>query len=409
MNFNAKPPHQTGSAVQSLNAATGEAFGLPGWTYADAWSFERERNTIFRTSWFAVAYASDLPRPGDMLSVSIAGWELLLVRNKANEIRCFHNICRHRGMKLVDGLENGTTIRCKYHCWTYDMSGQLIGTPHIGGPNLHQAEGIERAELGLRQIRCDVWRDLIFVDIDGKAPSLIEHFRPLDEAFGEYELDTLHLAPETTPEREVSYNWKIHIEGGIESYHLPWVHPQLELPPAGYRFEEDGGGVYIGIKTPMSEAEMKRRAAVADTPDKPIPPSFRFIQDRLIHGEAPQFLITFILPNVTAVIMPNYLILGLLRPLAVDKTVVRRKFYYIGDAATNAEYAAIRADIANVWVDILEQDIPYLTEVQKLARLRDAIGFSTRFSPYWEVGLHKFQQYVARATGLTGDCERTKE
>lgn len=385
-----------------LGGPTGSATGLPGSAYADPAAFERERETIFRQSWFGACYASDIPNPGDMLPVTVAGWELLLVRSRDNEIRCFHNICRHRGMKLLDVSASGTQIRCRYHCWTYGLDGALVGTPHIGGPDIHQADGIDRGALGLRQVRCGTWRDLVFVDIGGRAEPLEQHFAPLNRLFADYDLDSLRLAPESMPEQEIPYNWKIQVEGGIESYHLPWVHPQLEMPPPGYRFEADDADTYIGLKTPMSEAEMRRRSAAGSGAGSgaaiPTPPNFPYIDAKLARGETPQFLIMFVLPNVTAVVMPNYFILILLRPLAENRTAVRRKFYYIGEAATSRELSGIRGDIAKIWHDILAQDVPFLADIQKMCRVRDSIGLATRFSPYWEVGLHLFQKYVLRAT-----------
>lgn len=382
-----------------IDGPTGSASGLPGRLYFDQAAFDAERRTIFRRSWFAIAYASDLPRQGDILPVSIAGWELLLVRERDGRIRCYHNICRHRGMKLVDQPGNSQRISCRYHCWTYGLDGALLATPHLGGPGVGRADGIDPEELGLKDVRCDTWRDLIFVDIGGEARPLAEHFRKLEELLGEYDLGCLRLAPETTPEQEVPFNWKIQIEGGIESYHLPWVHPQLELPPLGYRFEADEADAFIGFKTPMSDAEMKRRAAGNGASEGPVLPNFPVIDDKLSRGEAPQFLILFVLPNVTAVVMPNYLVLGLLRPVAVDRTIVRRKFYYVGAAGDAAELAPTRSDIARIWYEILQQDIPFLAEIQKMCRVRDELGMPTRFSPYWEVGLHMFQKYVARNAG----------
>ncbi|MCW5731665.1 MAG: aromatic ring-hydroxylating dioxygenase subunit alpha [Alphaproteobacteria bacterium] len=379
-----------------IDLPTGSARGLPGRLYFDPAAFDQERRTIFRKSWFAATYASDLPAPGDIHPVSIAGWELLLVRARDGAIRCFHNICRHRGMKLVERPGNAQRISCRYHCWTYGLDGSLLATPHLGGPGINQGEGIHPEQLGLREVRCAVWRDIVFVDVDGVARPLDEHFRQLETLLAEYELDGLQLAAETTPEQEVPFNWKIQIEGGIESYHLPWVHPQLELPPMGYRFEADPADAFIGFKTPMSDAEMKRRAAGNGASEGPVLPNFPVIDAKISRGEAPQFLILFVLPNVTAVVMPNYLVLGLLRPLAVDRTVVRRKFYYVGAAAGAPGLAGTRSDIARIWHEILQQDIPFLAEVQKMCRVRDEAGMSTRFSPYWEVGLHMFQKYVAR-------------
>src|SRR5690242_351861 len=107
--------------VEQLFAPTGTAVGLPGRAYYDEEFYERERHTVFSKGWVGVGFASDIPEPGDVKPISIAGWEIILVRNKSGEINVFHNLCRHRGMRLVKDAGNIRNIRCFYHCWTYNL------------------------------------------------------------------------------------------------------------------------------------------------------------------------------------------------------------------------------------------------------------------------------------------------
>lgn len=69
------------------------------------------------------------------------GMPLVMMRNREGELHVFHNVCSHRGMILVQ--EEGTiegVIRCQYHSWSYDLNGNLKGTPHVGGINQHKDE-----------------------------------------------------------------------------------------------------------------------------------------------------------------------------------------------------------------------------------------------------------------------------
>ncbi|MFC4271363.1 Rieske 2Fe-2S domain-containing protein [Sneathiella chungangensis] len=382
-------------SLEGLEKPTALATGLPGQAYTDQAIFELEQKSIFTNSWFAAGYSSDIPKSGDKKSVTIAGWELLLVRGKDNNVRCFHNICSHRGSKLVEGCKSGNSISCPYHCWTYNLDGELIGTPHLGGPGVSDVEGMDRKSLGLRQVRCDTWQDLLFVDISGEAPSLADHFTRLNCLLADYELDEVTVADVAVPETELPFNWKLLVEGGIESYHLPWVHPQLELPPKETSVLVDEKDAYIGHKIPLSIEEMRRRAANSETEASPFP-TFRKMKINLENNEPINFYIIFLMPNAVVLLFPNYFILNLIRPVSVTKTFQTRKIYYLGDAAVSPELSVKREEIAEVWKNVLAQDIPFLVSAQEMAAVRKRMNFPTRFSPFWEIGLHRFQKYVAR-------------
>ncbi|TGR17945.1 hypothetical protein EN792_033760 [Mesorhizobium sp. M00.F.Ca.ET.149.01.1.1] len=92
--------------------------GLQGRAYYDPSFYEAERKHVFAAGWVGVGFASDIPNPGDVVPISVAGYELILVRLKDGSIKCYHNICRHRSMKLVKDKGNVRTIRCSYYCWT---------------------------------------------------------------------------------------------------------------------------------------------------------------------------------------------------------------------------------------------------------------------------------------------------
>ena len=65
------------------------------------------------------------------------------IRDKDNKIRVFHNVCSHRGFKLLSepcSLKN--VLRCPYHSWSYDFDGKLVATPHIGGLNIHEQKSL---------------------------------------------------------------------------------------------------------------------------------------------------------------------------------------------------------------------------------------------------------------------------
>lgn len=124
------PVHQLENVLAPIHQAT----GLSNEFYTDQKLFELERDQVMGKTWACVGFASDLNQNGSVKPVDFMGLPLLLMRNREGLVQVFHNVCSHRGMKLVE--EAGTVqgvIRCPYHSWTYDLNGGLKGTPHVGG------------------------------------------------------------------------------------------------------------------------------------------------------------------------------------------------------------------------------------------------------------------------------------
>ena len=143
-----------------------KAHGLPNECYLDSEYTTIERKKIFEDKWVVVGVASSLPNPGDAKPFELLGIPLIILRDSLNNIKVFHNVCSHRGYKLLNEPCNiNKVLRCPYHSWSYDLKGNLIATPHIGGLNKHQSKDFDRTKSGLKEVRSEVWLDLIMVNI----------------------------------------------------------------------------------------------------------------------------------------------------------------------------------------------------------------------------------------------------
>ena len=149
--------------------------------------FTAERDRLMASTWVCIGFASDLIKNGYVKPVDFMGLPLLLMRNKDGETQVFHNVCSHRGMQLVaeEGEVQGM-IRCPYHSWTYDLNGNLKGTPHIGGVGQHKVESFKCEKHGLKALRSAVWMDMVFVNLDGQAPDFAEHVAPLENRWRDF-------------------------------------------------------------------------------------------------------------------------------------------------------------------------------------------------------------------------------
>lgn len=382
--------------LASIDGPLASARGLPGQSYVDPAVWDLERRTIFRNEWFAAAFASDIPEPGDFIPVTTAGWELLFVRGKDGRVRGFHNICRHRGTKLVHARGNGPVIRCGWHCWTYDLDGSLKGTPIIGGHRINNVDGIDHSELGLLAVNTDEWMDVLFVRVAAEGPSLDDHLAPLKKRLAPYGVEKYRTdAPAENGERIVDINWKLYHEGGLEGYHIPFVHPALEQPP-GYQ-TDIAPDCFVSISADLGS--YKRLGTEGGT--KPA----RFPLNDLARkaaeaGERLPYTIAFTPPTIIVAPWPEMLIMTMLRPISMTSTGVRRRMYFIGEAASDPSCAAARQAILDIWDGVTDQDAGYSSAVQRLSGLRDELGIDTRFSPHWEPAVRAFQQYVVRQAAV---------
>ncbi len=387
----------TAEELAMLNRPTCEAQGLPGRAYYDPAIFELERQRIFAAGWVGIGFASDVPNVGDVVPVSVAGWELILVRAKDNSIKCYHNICRHRGMKLVKEKGNVRTIRCSYHCWTYGLEGNLLATPSIGGANEGQAPGFDPSDLSLVSVRTGQYLDVVFANLDGSAEELETYLAPVRERIeSTFDFKLLKPTPPGTGRgsRNFAVNWKVVLEGGIEDYHLPFVHKSFDHSK-DYSTEMCGE-TYSGFSSrrSLSEAQKRYSTKAADGHELPFFP-------KMVETGVAETVVLFVFPATIISCTPNYVSLSLQLPLGPELTHYTSKTYFIGDSATSDEYKKLREENTIYWKQVLDEDDGPWREVQKMARNREEVGIPSRFSPHWEVALHNFQKTVASKLSAT--------
>jgi Rieske 2Fe-2S family protein len=202
-----------------LGKPADEAVGLPPRLYTDTAIFAAEKETIFRREWMAVFHESTIPRPRDYRVVEIAGDSLIVVRGDDGRLRCFHNICRHRGAQPASGSGNCRYFRCPYHLWTYDLTGRLVGAPTMRDL---VREGVRVGNIGLNEVRVDTWLGYVFVNLDGAAQPLAERLAPLTDVAAQWQ------DVEVVPLYELHYpgewNWKLTFENAADGYHNLGTH-----------------------------------------------------------------------------------------------------------------------------------------------------------------------------------------
>jgi phenylpropionate dioxygenase-like ring-hydroxylating dioxygenase large terminal subunit len=211
-----------------------EAFGLPAWIYHDPEFFELEKQHIFRASWHLVCHQNDIPATGDYHTFEILGESVVSVRGDDGQIRSFHNVCRHRASRLLDGQKGqcGRRITCPYHAWTYSLDGRLIGVPFK-----ETFRGFDPQKSGLAALDQEIFMGFVFVRFAPGLPSVREMAAPYLHELAVYRME--ELVPQgrvTLRPRQV--NWKNVADNYSDGLHINVAHPGLtRLFGKGYGVE----------------------------------------------------------------------------------------------------------------------------------------------------------------------------
>src|SRR3984893_8876463 len=220
--------------VDATASAGTDALSLPAWIYRDAEFFEREKQAIFRNSWQVVCHLSDVPRPGDFHTFEFYGESVVVLRAEDGAVRAFHNVCRHRASRLLDGPRGhcGRRITCPYHAWTYALDGRLVGVPQR-----ESFAGLDSARHGLVALENDVFMGFIFVLFVPGLPSVREMAAPYAHELAPYRLEELVPLGRVTL-RPRAVNWKNVADNYSDGLHINVAHPGLtRLFGKGYGIE----------------------------------------------------------------------------------------------------------------------------------------------------------------------------
>ncbi len=200
-----------------------EDYSLPAWIYRDPEFFEREQTAIFRKSWQVVCHLSDIPRAGDFHSLDFLGESIVVLRGEDAEVRAFHNVCRHRAARLLDGSKGhcGRRITCPYHAWTYGLDGRLVGVP-----DRQAFPGLDAGKHGLVPLEVEVFLGFVFVRLEAGLPSVREMAAPYADELAVYRMEELvPLGRVSLRPRLV--NWKNVGDNYSDGLHITVAHPGL--------------------------------------------------------------------------------------------------------------------------------------------------------------------------------------
>ena len=366
-----------------------KAHGLPNECYLSGEYTKIERKKLFEDKWVVIGVASSLPNPGDAKPFDLLGIPLIILRDKKNNIRVFHNVCSHRGYKLLQkpcSIKN--VLRCPYHSWSYNFDGKLIATPNLGGMDKLESNDFNKESSSLKEVRASVWLDMIVVNISNNEISFEEYIKPLNDRWSKFwseeDQQLIHHADDYGYFLlEAKCNWKFAIENYCESYHLPWVHPGLNA----YSKIEDHYHIqglpnrFAGQGTVVYDPKFKENKKF------PIFPGWTKEKEKIAEYVA-------LFPTVMLGIHKDHYYVYWLEPVSHNYTKEHMEIYYVGEeAAKSNKYKSLREQNYKQWHSIQSEDLNIIKGMQE--GRSSPIYNGGNFSPVMDNPTHHFNKWVA--------------
>jgi Rieske 2Fe-2S family protein len=367
---------QVSETLRPLEQAT----MLPPAAFTDPAVLDWEVENLFCEGWICLGHISQVDEPGKFLMRELGRESVVVIGGEDGRPRAFHNVCRHRGARIVtdEAGQVNRRLRCPYHAWSYDLDGALRAAPHMDG-----VEGFDPSCTGLAPVRLSTLGGLILVDLGGEAPDPAEHIGDLLTHLQRYRTETLRSGGKV--DYEVSANWKGIAENYNECLHCPGVHPELNALSNYMSGDEiTGEGAWCGGSMTLTgdgAATMGSEGGHA-TNRPPI---------EGLEGEELKSILYFSLfPNALVSFHPDYLMLHTLFPKAPDRTDVACEFFFEPRAIDAPDFDP--SDAIEFWDLTNRQD----WGVCELAQLgAGSRGYTSGRYSLEETDTHAFDRMVA--------------
>ena len=350
---------------------------MPGQFYTDPDIYAAELELIFGQQWFFAANEAEVPEAGDYVTIEIGTRSIIIIRGDDEEVRAFHNVCRHRGARvLTEPAGFVGNLVCGYHSWTYGTDGTLRHAP-----NLPETE--DPSCLGLRKVSIRLIGGLVYLCLAAEPPTDIddyaERLRPYLEP---HNLANAKVASQS--DIIESGNWKLVMENNRECYHCDG-HPELSasfFPTYGLATEnvpESLRGAHDQFL--LAEADLAVRCEELGLPkdvqEDLVEPKVGYrIGREALDGAGESFslsgrvIVTKPLaelgetklgrlsvhsqPNMWLHVMSDHAVIFTALPLAPNRTLVRTTWLVHADAVEGTHYQL--DDLTYVWNETNAQD-----------------------------------------------------
>jgi phenylpropionate dioxygenase-like ring-hydroxylating dioxygenase large terminal subunit len=221
-----------GNEVSAKTVETSDPFPEPVIYSPEAYISEdyarAERDKLWRKVWLQAGRIEDLPEVGSYITYDILDDSVLIVRTAPDRIKAYHNVCTHRGRRLVDtppGKRNAMGKKprfvCGFHIWTFDLEGRASNIAEKD--DWHGALTEECTRLG--EVKLDTWGGFVWINLDPESGPLREYLEPAAGMLDPFQLENMRYRWRKWIVFDC--NWKVALEAFNETYHVPGTHPEF--------------------------------------------------------------------------------------------------------------------------------------------------------------------------------------
>ena len=217
---------QTVDHVQA--EALSEPFTIGVEAYISQEYARAERDKLWAKVWQQVGRVEELPRVGDFLTYEILDDSFIVVRTAPEEIRAYYNVCSHRGRRLIDTPPGARNARgrlrqfvCGFHGWRYNLEGE----------NTHVSEredwpcGLTSEKTRLTEVKTGTWGGWVWINMDPECEPLRDYLEPAATLLDPFQLENMRYRWRRW--LVFDCNWKVALEAFMETYHVPYTHPEF--------------------------------------------------------------------------------------------------------------------------------------------------------------------------------------
>ena len=363
---------------------------IPAGRYTDPRFFELEKQYVWRKAWLFAAHIDEIPEPGCFVTWENTGEPVVIVHDKDGSVNAFYNTCSHRGAPVVtEAKGRRPTLTCKYHGWSYGLNGDLI--------SIRDAEDFRDLDFscrGLKPVRAERFGNLIFLNFDDDAPTLLDWLGPVVDEWQEFQFENCRLVSKHS--FDLNCNWKIAMEANTEVYHVPNIHPTTVAPVLDHRrnvnsFYANGHGRMVA---PGHERDASAKSSAIDRSSFPVIDTVSEIGQTCTQSYG-------VFPNWVSPLSPQTI-----PPLLFWPTSIRTCRFEVWTMYHGAGEGGVPVEeMNNIWTtpdgselgQVLQEDTQFGLAIQKSM---ESAGFKGVPLSYQEARIYHWNQWADRIIGI---------
>ncbi len=352
-----------------VNPNIEEAKTLPSSFYKSSETFSNVKDNIFLKCWHFIGDENSLiplsksAYPFILLD-NFLSEPLVLVRNEKDEIKCFSNVCTHRGNIVINDPGKYRNLVCGYHGRKFDLNGKFMSMPEFQDVKDFPTECDH-----LHEFRIENLGPFLFAGINPKF-EISDTIKIINERISFLPINQFKLDKNKSKDYLVNSNWALYCDNYLEGFHIPFVHDDLN------------DVLDYGNYETIIYNKMNLQIGFADSSEE----VFDLPEDHPDHGKNVAAYYYWIFPNFMFNFYPWGLSVNIVKPISINQTKVSFRSYIYDESKLNKGAGAI--------LDKVEREDEIVVEgVQK--GISSSFYQAGRFSPTREKGVHHFHRLLA--------------